>query len=115
MRAQDESALIILVLQGEDLGALSDHGLRSLGICVKDLADLGIVGEAIRVVTGIPEAWELERPVGELEPQRIPALGTPPLADPVALEDDVLAVVMLENPAHCEARLTAADNDGVVV
>jgi hypothetical protein len=67
VRDQDEAAVIILVLQGEDLGALADLGLRCSGILVDDPADLGVVSEAVRVVTGIPEAWQLERPVGKPE------------------------------------------------
>ena len=45
--------------------------------------------------------------------KRVPTLRTPPLGDPPAVEHDVLAARLGEQPAHGETGVPGADHDGV--
>ena len=50
---------------------------------------------------------------GREQVQRVPARGAPALADPAAVEDDVLAPGQGEQAAHGQAGVAGADDDGV--
>ena len=51
--------------------------------------------KGVRVVTGVGVPGQSQRPVRELEAQRVPALGTPPVTDAVALQHDMLAALLI--------------------
>src|SRR5262249_52018356 len=63
-------------------------------------------------VAGVAEARQPALPVWREQPQRIPALGAPRVGDLAALEDQMIDRALGEAPAHGEAGVAGADDDG---
>jgi hypothetical protein len=73
------------------------------------------VGEPVRLVARVRIAREFNRPVGELEAQRVPTLSSPASAHLSPFEHDMLQAAPLQYSAHRQSGLTAPDNDDVVM
>ena len=69
--------------------------------------------EAVRVRALVAPAGQPRHPVRRQQVQGVPALGAPALADPAAVEDDVVATGGGEQAAHGQAGVAGADDDGV--
>ena len=71
--------------------------------------------EPVGIVSPVRVARQLERPIRELKPQRLPPFGALAFTDPPALQDDVLAPSLLQDTAHGEPGLAAPDDNDVVL
>jgi len=110
---QHKSAIIRTQLG--DLGVLPDRGTRARGVVLYDDQDLAPVREAARVVAGVHKAGSSSDQLGNWKTQRLPAFRPPALSDLPPLEHHVLPAALLQHRAHGQSRLTAPDDNGVVV
>ena len=92
------------------------HGRRQVPrVVLQETENPGVVGEPLRIGPLICVARQLQGPVRELEAKGIPSLGPPALTDPPALEDEVVAALLLQHPTHREPGLTSADDNNVLL
>ena len=78
---------------------------------VLDVADDGVLGhEAVRLRPGIGEVRQAALPVRRDQAEAVPALGPPSVADPVALEHQVVEAPPFEEVTDRKAGLAAADH-----
>jgi hypothetical protein len=105
----------VICSQPGDLCVLAHRRTRGRRVVLDDAQDLAPVREAVGVFAGVRVARQFERPVRELEAQRLPTFSPPPLADLPAVQYHVLPAALLQHSAHGQSGLTAPDDDGVVV
>ena len=74
--------------------------------------DLGHRDEAVGIVALVAEAGQPALPVGREQAERVPALGPPRVGDLAALEHHVVDGALGEAPAHRQAGMAGADDDG---
>ena len=95
-------------------GGPVDHGRAERGGVRLEVADEGADAEvAVRVGPAVAPAGEPGHPARREQVQGVPALGAPAVADPAAVEHDVLASGVREQLAHREAGVAGPDDDGV--
>jgi hypothetical protein len=102
-----------LLTNGADRDAAPDRCRDQRGVALEELYDLIARRETVGIVARITVAGWFERPVGELEGQRVPPLTPPPLDQATALEKDVLETALTEMVAEGQTGLAAADDDGL--
>ena len=110
---EHESTVIPMEL--DDLCVLPNQCPRGFRVLLDDAQDLGPVGEAVGLVARVRVSRQLERPVRELEAQRVPPLRPPASSHLSPFEHDVLQTAPLQNGAHCQSGLAASDDDDVVM
>ena len=88
----------------------ADRRGDEVGVGGEEIDDLRTRGEAIGVGVRKGEIRQLHRPVGELEPQAIPALRPPTFGDPTPLEHEMPAAALAQPVAQRQPGLAAADD-----
>src|SRR5205085_1920675 len=80
--------------------AAADRWRDPCGIGLDEVRDFTSAGEGVWVGVGKREIGQPHRPVGKLESQAVPALGSPTFCDPVPFEHKVRATAPPEHMAH---------------
>ncbi len=102
-------------LDSQHGGAVVNRRVEGTSVVLQVLDELPRGHVTVGVVPLVVPVRKTTVPVGREEPQGIPALAAPALADPPALQHDVLDAALPEAAAHGQARLTASDDDRVRV
>ena len=105
-----EAARALAAQQCRHRDAAADRRGDELGIGGEEIDDLRARGEGIRVSVRKGEVRQLHRPVGELEPQAVPALRPPTFGDPTPLEHEMPAAAPAQHMAQRQPGLAAADD-----
>ena len=107
--AEPEAAVLRRDLR--DVDALADGSGEALGVALEVRNGLVAGQEAFGIVAAVGMTGELQEEVRRVQPEAVPAAGSPGLPDAPLLEHDVLAIVTAQVVAGCEARLPAPDDD----
>ncbi len=101
-----------VALHRGDVGMGLHRRRNGARITVDEFDGLGHRAVAVGIVALIAVAGQPALPVGRQQAQRIPALGTPCMGDLTALQHDMIDGALRQAPAHRQAGLAAADDNG---
>src|SRR5215472_7933507 len=82
-------------------------------VFLEKLHDMVAMRKAVRIVRPVGVTGQRQRPVRELERERIPSLASPPLGYAGSLDDHVFASEPAEGMTHRQAGLAATHDDRV--
>jgi len=88
-------------------------GRRGVGVSLEIRDGLVTREKALGIVAVVGVAGQLQKQVGGVQPEAVPAARAPGLPDAALLEDHVLAAVPAQVIAGGEAGLPSADDDRV--
>src|SRR3989304_750591 len=100
-------------LQGSDFDTTARRSVYEGRIVLDEPNDLTTGREGVWIVRLILESGCLNGPVGKLKAEGIPAFAAPTFAHSAPFENYMFSSQRTERIAHCEAGVTAADDDGI--
>jgi hypothetical protein len=113
-RGLEHEAFVLDRLQRLDVDALAHGRVAAGGVALEVVDDLVAQHEAVGVVAVVAVARERHAPVRRHEAEAVPAV-PPRLADPAALEHDVVDARLRELVADGEPGLTGSHHHDLVV
>src|SRR5947209_3119220 len=105
-----EHKIVAVEVKGGNPTACADGSVKQIGPGLEVIDQLRPTHEAVGLWAAIRRAWQLDRPVGRDEAERVPAARAPRLGDAASLEDHVLHARLLQKPAGGEPGLASADD-----